>query len=373
MEMAAGARLTIDLRALRANWRMLAEKSAPARTAGVVKANGYGLGLENVVPALHAEGCRDFFVALASEGVEARRLAPDARIFVLNGYFAGSASLYADAGLIPVIGSRTGIEAWHHERGDETAPFALHVDTGMNRIGMTPREAIAYANEMRSGGVPRPCLVLTHIACGDSPESPRNGQQRESFQTVRTAFEGVESSLANSAGIFLGPDFHCDLTRPGIAIYGGQAVNGLANPMRPVVTLEARICAIRHVTAGAAVSYGATHVLRRDTKIATCAVGYADGYPRSVSGSGVALRDAIAQGACGFAAGRRVPLIGRVTMDLVMFDITDCEAGALQEGDFIELFGPNIPIDEVARSAGTIGYELLTGLSRRYHRLIVKD
>lgn len=373
MESAAGGRLTIDLGALRANWRMLATKSAPARTAGVVKANGYGLGIENVVPALYAEGCRDFFVALAGEGVEVRRLAPDARIFVLNGYFAGSAPLYAEANLIPVLGSRREIEIWPGDGGADAAPFALQVDTGMNRIGLTPDEALAYAGEMKAGDAPRPALLLSHLACADAPAHQQNRQQCESFQRVRTAFEGIESSLANSAGIFLGADFHCELTRPGIAVYGAEPVSGMANPMRPVVRLEARIAGIRHARAGEAVSYGATHALARDTVIATCSVGYADGYPRSASGSGVPLRGAVTQGAFGFAAGRRVPLLGRVTMDLTMFDVTDCDPGGLVPGDFIELFGPNMPIDDVARAAGTIGYELLTGLSRRYHRRIVRE
>ena len=348
---------------------MLAERSAPAETAGVVKADGYGLGIANVVPALLAEGCRTFFVALAAEGAEVRRVAPDARIFVLNGYFDGSAALYTEADLVPVAGSRRHVARWQAEAGSR--PFALHVDTGMNRIGLSVDEAMAYAAEMRAGDAPRPVMVMSHLACADSPGDPRNRQQRESFQAVRAAFSGIESSLANSGGIFLGAPYHCDLTRPGIALYGGEAVDGTANPMRPVATLEARICAIREVPEGSPVSYGATHLLRRASRIATCSVGYADGYPRAASGSGVPLRRAPGPGAFAFAAGRRVPLVGRVTMDMTMFDVTDCAPGALAPGDHVELFGPNMPLDDVARAAGTIGYELLTGLGRRYARRAV--
>ena len=369
-EAGAGGRLTIDLSALRSNWRTLAERCAPARAAGVVKANGYGLGMETVVPALYAEGCRDFFVALAAEGVEARRFAPDARIFVLNGYFAGSAALHAAADLIPIAGSLQDIAAWQADCAPQTRPFALQVDTGMNRIGLTPREAIAYAAAMRAGGAARPVLVMSHLACADTATHELNRLQLESFQEVRAAFGSIESSLANSGGIFLGAGYHFDLVRPGIALYGGEAVEG-ASAMRPVATLEARICAVREVPAGVTVGYGATQVLERDTRIATCSVGYADGYPRSASGTGVPLRQAVAEGACGFVAGRRVPLVGRVTMDLTMFDVTDCEPGSVVQGGFIELFGTSMPLDDVARAAGTIGYELLTGLSGRYQRRIV--
>ena len=369
MEAGAGGRLTVDLGALRENWRTLAGRCARARTGGVVKADGYGLGIGNVVPALYAEGCRDFFVALVAEGVEARPFAPDARIFVLNGYFPGSAALYRTANLVPVAGSRQQVAAWQADCG--ARPFALHVDTGMNRIGLAPAEAIAYAGEMRAGTAARPMMVMSHLASADRPASRQNRQQLESFEAVRAAFEGIESSLANSGGIFLGADYHCDLTRPGIALYGGAAGGGAADRLRPVATLEARISAIRTVPAGTPVSYGGTQVVERETRIATCSIGYADGYPRAASGSGVPLRQAIAAGASGFAAGRPVPVVGRVTMDLTMFDVTECPPGALEPGDHVEVFGPNMPLDDVARAAGTIGYELLTGLGRRYVRRVV--
>lgn len=351
---------------MRANWRSLSDRSAPAEAAAVVKADAYGLGIDRVAPALSTEGCRTFFVALAEEGVAVRKVAPDARVFVLNGFFPGSGTLYRDGRLVPVAGSLEQVRQWRGECPG--LPFALQVDTGMNRLGLSPDEALAYAATMRGGEMPSPAMVMTHLACADTPAHPLNVRQREAFQRVRAAFSDIESSMANSAGIFLGPDYRFDLTRPGIALYGGEPVDGMANPMAPVVTLEGRIVTIRTVAAGETVGYGATAKTGRTSRIATVSVGYADGYPRAGSGSGVPLRRSVTAGACGFAAGLLVPVVGRVTMDLTMFDVTDCPAGALGPGDHIELIGPNVPLDDVARAAGTIGYELLTSFGRRYSR-----
>jgi alanine racemase len=218
-----------------------------------------------------------------------------------------------------------------------------------------------------------PVLVLSHLACGDVSNDPMNRVQRESFQRVAAAFGTIESSLSNSAGIFLGADYAFDLTRPGIALYGGECRNGARGLTQTVATAEARILQIRHVSAGDSVSYGAAHRVTRDSRIAVCAVGYADGYMRSLSGAGVPLRDTPCPMPTGFVAGRPVPVVGRVTMDLTMFDITDLGETVVGEGDFIELFGANMPLDDVARAAGTIGYELLTSLGRRYQRVIVTE
>lgn len=365
----AGGRLTVDLRALVANWRDLAERSRPARCAAVVKANAYGLGLDHVVPALARAGCSTFFVALPEEGVTVRRLAPEAEVFVLNGIHAHSVATTAEAGLIPVLGDLSQIELWEkhcRERGIRR-PCAIGVDTGMNRLGLTPEEAIAFGRRNRTDHVVVVVMVMSHLACADSPSHAMNAKQCESFQQVAAAFEGIESSLANSAGVLMGGDYLFDLTRPGIAIYGGGAVNGIENPMRPVFRLEARILQVRHAAKGETVSYGATVELKRDTKIATVSVGYGDGYPRSGSGSGVPLRAAIARGQKGYLGAQRVPLLGRVTMDLTMFDVTDVPAESLEDG-WIELIGHNISLDEAAVAAGTIPYELLTGLGARYDR-----
>lgn len=362
----AGGRLTIDLDALTSNWRMLDARSRPARAAAVVKANAYGCGIAEVVPALVKAGCDNFFVALPEEGLRARHAAPRARIFVLNGLFDDAAPAFADADLIPVLGSSHEIGLW--AKHGRRKPCALHVDTGMNRLGLTPDEAIAFAGKAKSV---RPVLLMSHLACGDTPSNDMNRRQLEAFQKVRAAFGDIEASLANSAGVFMGGDYLFDLTRPGIALYGGEALAGMPNPMKPVVTAEARIVQIRHAAKGETVGYGASTTLARDTRIAVCSIGYADGYPRAASGSGVPMRMNVASGAHGFIAGKRVPVIGRVTMDLTSFDVTDVPEGEIGAGDHIELFGRNIALDEVAHGCGTVGYELLTGLGARYHRRYV--
>jgi alanine racemase len=237
----------------------------------------------------------------------------------------------------------------------------------MNRLGLTLEQARTFAEENALTGALTPILAMSHLACADEPLNSMNQRQLELFRQVRTIFSGVEASLANSAGIFRGADYHFELTRPGIALYGGAAVEGVDNPMRPVVTAEARILQIRRAKTGQSVGYGAATRLARDSVIAITAAGYADGYMRA-SGAGVPLRDARTQGAAGFLHGMEVPLVGRISMDLSAFDVTDVDPELLAVGDYVELFGPNMPIDRVARAAGTISYELLTGLGRRFHR-----
>jgi len=368
----AGGRLTIDLEALAANYRLLARRAAPARVAGVVKADAYGLGIRRVAPVLWREGCRTFFVALPEEGALLRQVLPNAEIFVLNGLFGPEAArAYGEHSLVPVLGSQADISSWEAFGWDDGAtsrPCAIHVDTGMNRLGLTPAEARSFAAENRLTDALTPLLLMSHLACGDDPANPLNRRQLESFQAVRTAFGEIESSLSNSAGTFLGRDFAFDMVRPGIALYGGAPASGIENPMRPVATVEARVVQVRQAKAGATVSYGASQALSRDTQIAVVSVGYADGFHRAGSAAGVPLRATVPHGAAGFVHGRRVPVLGRVTMDLTLFDVTDLGPGAVTAGDWIELFGPNLALDEAAAAAGTISYEMLTSLGRRYYR-----
>lgn len=358
----APARLTIDTSAIVANWRTMARLSGKAQASAVVKANAYGLGVEPVGKALAAAGCRSFFVATPDEGVRLRGVLPDARIFVLTGIWQGVEHKFLANRLVPVIGSLEQL-AFSRALGRDH-PYSLYIDTGMNRLGLTLEEAAAVAGD----GFPRPVMVMSHLACPDDPSHAMNRQQLESFQRVSRLFEGVESSLSSSGGIFLGTDYHFDLTRPGIALYGGEAVHGVANPMRPVVTSEARILQIRDVRKGDAASYGATHIFAHDSRVAIVGAGYADGWHRALSGSGVGARANGSAGAYGFVAGERVPVVGRITMDLTMFDIGALGENHVRAGDYIELFGHNISLDDAARAAGTIGYELLTSLGGRYLR-----
>ncbi|OLP55935.1 alanine racemase [Rhizobium rhizosphaerae] len=365
---AACLRATIDLGAIKANWLEMQRLSGRARTAAVVKANAYGMGIEPVAETLYAAGARDFFVATAQEGAELRPFAPDARIFVLSGLWPGLEPVFFDYELVPVINSEEQLAffmALLAEHGEY--PCALHVDTGMTRLGLSPEEALALADDPARPASFSPVLVMSHLACADTPDHPLNARQLALFRQVTEAFDGVEASLANSAGVHLGPDYHFDLTRPGIATYGGQAVNGATNAMVPVVTAEARILQIRAAKAGESVSYGAAAILARDSRIAIVGAGYADGFHRSGSSAGVPLRGALEQGAHGVLHGRRVPQIGRITMDLTMFDVTDVPGA--RAGDYVELFGPNLSITQAAAAAGTIDYELLTSLGHRYDRL----
>ncbi|MEP2118806.1 MAG: alanine racemase [Bauldia litoralis] len=360
-EALAGGRLTIDRDALAANWRDLAARAEGAATAAVVKGDGYGIGLEPAVRALAAAGCDIFFVAVPEEGLRLRATLPEATIYILDGLFEGAAATYAEANLRPVLSSLPEIEEWTaHRQQNPAAHAALHIDTGMHRMGLGLGEAEALLAGPGLADALGLTLVMSHLACADTPDHPLNQRQRDAFRAVRARLPDVPGSLANSAGIFLGADYRFDLVRPGIALYGGAAVNDAANPMRPVATLEARILQVRDAAPGETVGYGATEALDRPSRLAILAVGYADGYPRHASSSDQR------PGARAFLRGRAAPLVGRVSMDLITIDVTGI-AGA-RRGDWVELFGPNIPVDEVAERAGTIGYELLTSLGRRYHR-----
>ncbi|WP_029618444.1 alanine racemase [Pseudorhizobium marinum] len=364
----APVRLTVDLQALADNWRDMGQRSGAARAAAVVKADAYGLGLEDCGSTLYEAGARDFFVAVAQEGATLRAYAPDARIFVLSGIWPGQERIFFENDLVPVLASEEQLAFWMAviaEHGDY--PCALQVDTGFNRLGLALEEALALAEDVSRPASFSPVLILSHLHSGDTPSSPTNRAQLESFRQVSAAFEGIESSLSASAGIFLGPDYHFDLTRPGIALYGGESVAGMA-PLRAVAKAEARIIQIRDAGVGETVSYGATHRLTRQSRLAVASVGYADGYLRSLSGSGIPLRADGSPGAFGFVAGQSVPVIGRITMDLTIFDVTDLTEGAVRPGDYIELFGENIALDDAARAGGTIGYELLTSLGLRHER-----
>ncbi|ENN85791.1 alanine racemase [Rhizobium freirei PRF 81] len=370
----AGLRLTVDLGALVENWREMARRSGSARTAAVVKADAYGLGIEDVGETLYAAGARDFFVATADEGATLRLYAPEARIFVLCGIWPGMERTFFENDLVPVIASEEQLTFWMSvlsEYGDY--PCALQVDTGFNRLGLPMEDAIALADDVSRPASFAPVLVMSHLACGDDPSNAMNRQQLEAFRKVSTAFDGIEASLANSAGIFLGPEYHFDLTRPGIATYGGEAVPGIANPMRPVATAEARIIQTRSVKAGETVGYGRALRLTRDSRLAIVSAGYADGYMRSLSSAGVPLRQTDVAAGHGFIAGHKVPVAGRITMDLTIFDVTELPENLARAGDYIELFGSNILVDDAARAAGTIGYEMLTSMGLRHERRYISE
>ena len=357
-EKLCGGRLTVDLDALADNWAALARLASTAETAAVVKGDAYGIGVEAAAPALARAGCKTFFVALPSEGVQLRAALPSAVIYVLNGLLEGAAATYAGLDLRPVLSSWDEIEEWaaYREKGVATGS-AIHVDTGMNRLGLTLHEALDLARRSDLLAAIGPTLIMSHLSSADTPADPFNFRQLALFNEIRGEFPDLPASLANSAGILLGEDFHFDLVRPGIALYGASAA---AAPLRTVVTAEARVLAVREVEESEAVGYGLSEHMKRTSRIAILAAGYADGYHRRAGSSDDR------KGAHVYIRGRPAPLVGRVSMDLMAADVTDIRA--VTRGDWAELFGPSVPIDDLARTAGTIGYELLTGLGRRYAR-----
>lgn len=354
----ATARLTVDLDALAANYRLLVDHAGRATVAPVVKADGYGLGAGPVARRLWAEGARTFFTARVSGGEHLREHLGSERsatIYVLDGCADGMAPRLHAAELIPVLSSVAQVAAWQaFSRGRGRLQAALHVDTGMNRLGLRAEELEALAlSPDRLDGLDVG-LVISHLACGGDPAHPMNRRQRDRFAEAAALFPDAQASLAASGGSFLGEDYLFDLTRPGITLYGGGPEERHDPRVKPVATLEAEILQVRNVPPGETVGYGAGWTATRPTRAATVGIGYADGVLRANSPNGSV-----------WFAGAERPLLGRVSMDLMTVDVTGCEA---RPGDLVELFGPNLPVDTAAARAGTIAYELLTRIGPRVER-----
>lgn len=356
--------LTIKLDALRRNWARLNAASGQAECAGVVKADAYGLGLEQIASALHEEGCRTFFAATLLEARIVRSVDPAAAIYVLDGLLPTAAAHYAGFDLRPCLGSLAEIEEWAAfcRATGRRLRAAVHIDTGMNRLGLPPHEVEQLAAAPQVLGQFEVTLIMSHLACADEGPNPTNEVQRALFDRLRGMLPSAPASLANSGGVFLGPGYHYDLVRPGIALYGGRASEHASNPMEWVVQLQARILQVRDVPEGATVGYGATYRCDRPTRVATIASGYADGFLRAIS------RKDRASGAVGFLGPHPVPVIGRVSMDLITVDVTDVPRDIAVRGAWVEILGARTTIDDLTDRAGTIGYELLTRLGRRVHR-----
>jgi alanine racemase len=328
--------LTVDLDAIVANWRKLEKTGVPAECAGVVKANAYGCGAEQVARALSNAGCKTFFVATLDEARVVRAVVPPtAAIYVLDGFFQNS--------------------GWN-------GGAAIHIDTGMNRLGLTLAEAPGIIPRITAGdhGI---TLVMSHLVSAEQLNSPINAKQLTAFREIASVFSGVPASLANSSGIFLGPQFQFDLVRPGAALYGVNPTPEADNPMRPVVELKARIVQIRTIERGETVGYGGTWTARRPTRLAIVSAGYADGYFRAASANDGS------RGAEVVVAGKRCPIAGRISMDLMAVDVTELERNAARRGHMVTLIGEGITVDELAHHFGTIGYDVLTSLGRRFARV----
>jgi alanine racemase len=358
-----GAVLSIDATALAKNYLAMAKRARPAECAAVIKADGYGLGIATVAPILSQAGCKVFFVAHLDEGVRVRKTGVSAQVFVLNGMPAGSEKQYQMNKLRPVIGTIAELARWKKAGG---GPAALHVDTGMNRLGLSMQEAQALSMVGDWDGLGFD-LLMSHFVASEEPDNPINADQIERFRTLTEWFGKriPRKSIANSSAHFMKDMPAFDMTRTGYALYGGNPTPGAPNPMQAVVKLEAPILQIRHVREGDTVGYNSQWTARRPSQIATLSVGYADGWLRALSGTdgkpgGVAMID-----------GMRCPFAGRVSMDLVTVDITDCPQGSVRVGQRATLLGDGIGVDDVAQIAGTNGYEILTSLGARYQRRVV--
>ena len=356
----ADAVLTIDLDAVAANWRKLQRMVEPALCAAVVKADAYGLGADRVAPALAAAGCRSYYVAQLDEGIALRRHLAAAEIAVFDGVLPGAEAELAQHRLVPVLNSLDQIDRWAAlARGGRELPAILHIDTGLNRLGLSSGEVERLAAEPgRLAGLALRA-VISHLACADRPDDPMNAAQLESFRRLRGKLPPARASIASSSAIFLDPAFHLDEVRPGAALYGLRPLPNQPNPMTQVIALHAQILQVRDVDRPMTVGYGATYPVRRPSRIATVGVGYADGYFRALSNRSL-----------GFIGDHPAPLVGRVSMDLVTLDVTDVPAALARPGARIELVGPHRTLDQIAADAGTIDYEMLTslGMGQRFHR-----
>jgi alanine racemase len=357
--------LTVDLGAIVGNYRDLKARAAPggASCAAVIKADAYGLGATQVAPVLQKAGCRAFYVAQLVEALAVRKALPGtsvAEIFVLGGLFANEIGVYRDSRLTPVLNDLGQIEVWSKaaRAGGTRLPAIVHFDTGMSRLGLSPDEAkrLAAEPDRLSGLEIR--YWLSHLACADEADHPLNREQLMRFKALTEALPKAPRSFANSSGLFLGAEYHFDQCRPGCALYGINPVPGRPNPMRQAARLDAKVLQIRTIDRPQTVGYGATHRAAGPTRVATIAVGYADGWLRSLSSRGFALFN-----------GAKLPFLGRVSMDLITIDAS--AVPQLQPGDFVELLGETLTSDHVADIAGTIGYEVLTRLGSRFHRRYV--
>jgi alanine racemase len=351
-----GGVLRVDLDALAHNYRLLRARAAPAECAAVVKADAYGLGVMRVVRRLLREECRRFFVATVGEARELRAMAADAEIYVFEGAVDGSVEELRKLRACPVLNSLEQVQRWQgHGRA------ALHLDTGMNRLGLSAAEVttLAQRRDLTSGF--EIAFVMTHLACADEPAHPLNTEQLRRFDFMRHQLPTAPTSIGNSAGTLIDAAHRGDLVRPGIALYGGNPFSDRPNPLRSVVTLTAEILQIREIDEPQPVGYGATYLASPPSRLATVSVGYADGYPRVLGNRGTAA-----------VHGQRVPVVGRVSMDLLSVDVGGLPRDKVHVGNAVELIGPTVSVDEVAAAAGTISYEILTGLGRKLAREYVE-
>lgn len=353
-------RLSINLKNLAENYRIMKKQAQKSEVAAVVKANAYGLGIEEVVKTFHQQGCTSFFVATFDEALTIRQLVPEAQVYALNGVWTGVPSEYVHHQITPVLNSLHDLEIWQLEcrRAGKLLPAIIHTDTGMNRLGLSV-EDVGWLAEHRDEALDGIDVryLMSHFSSADELTSPENQFQYECFQEIRSLFPDIPATLANSSGVFRSPDYHFDLVRTGIGLYGSNPTPETDNPMKPVVSLEVPILQVHHVKEGESIGYNSTYYVAEDEVIATVCLGYADGMLRSLSNQG-----------CLYWNGIPCPIRGRVSMDLMTVSLSRIEGKLPQAGDMLEVLGVHQDIDALAASADTISYEMLTSLGKRYRR-----
>jgi len=360
----AGAVLTVDLGAIQENYRIIRKRLGDLACAAAVKANAYGLGAIEVSRALASVGCEEFFVVSVEEGIELRPVLGKAPIHVLYGPMGGTGTALVEHNLTPVLNSLGDVERWgaQAKRLGRKLSCDLHFCSGMNRTGFPAAEAATLAEEPGRFTGLTVDIVMSHLHSADVPGSPYSAEQLECFHDIRASFPMGRASLANSSGIFLGGDYHFDLSRPGIALYGGNPTPNAANPMRGVITLQSRILQVRTIAAGDVVGYGATFRASNIHRVATVPLGYADGYHRMLSNRGLTHIDGIP-----------CPVLGRISMDLISIDVTAVPHDRAHPGAPVEIIGPNQDTEEMAKRTGTNSNEILTSLGNRFHRIYIGD
>jgi alanine racemase len=362
-------RITVDLKALSDNWKSLQTLVGAAECGAVVKADAYGLGATAVVPTLASAGCKTFFVATLQEAELVRALAPSATLYVLDGLLQGSCEAMAALSAQPILSDLAQLDEWRSfcTSAGHLHPAALQVDTGLNRLGLSQDELSKLDQDDSALTGLDISLIMSHLASADDPAAAKNEAQRQCFIEALNGLPKAPASLAASDGLMLGPDYHFDLVRPGYALYGGQAFQGGTTPVTQVVTVTARVLQMRRLVTGETVGYSEDFVAKRDTTIAIVAAGYADGVPRHASSRKTERHGHVAIG------GKTAPIAGRVSMDLIAVDVTDLSPDTVTRGTIVELIGPSITLEQAGTQAGTIGYELLTRLSRRFERVYSSD
>ncbi|MCH2037180.1 MAG: alanine racemase [Rickettsiales bacterium] len=354
--------LTIDLDAILSNYLLLKNKVHPLVCAAVVKANAYGLGASQVASVLSSAGCHNFFVAHLDEALSLRKtLTDDQNIYVFNGIREGQHDTFLYYNITPVLNTKNELALWQKEgfKAGKRAPCVVHIDTGMNRLGLDYEYALSDLSDISGLNVK---FLMTHMACADVPASHTNQEQLDKFNSLKCRYGSYQYSLANSPSIFLGEDYIFDLVRPGAALYGVNPTPQNDNPMKNVIKLKSKIIQIRSCKKGTFVGYSSSYKVSDDARIATLSIGYADGYLRSLSSNGNV-----------YIENHKVPVVGRVSMDLITVDVTHIPDGLCYEGKEVEIIGDNITVDEVARDAGTIGYQILTSLGARFHKTYLSD